>query len=509
MENVTLNQKEQARLKVLNSLWAEQMTVDQAAGLMGVSTRHTRRILAAYREKGAAALAHGHRGRRPHNATSETTRAAVLHLASTRYSGANHTHLSELLGEREGIDIDRSTLRRILVSAGLNSPRRRRPPQHRVRRQRMPQEGMLVQMDGSYHRWLEEAGPQFTLLLAVDDATGAVVNALFCEREDARNYFVMMQELVQSYGAPVALYVDRHAVFKHTPGSGLTGAPTQFSRAMDELGIQLIFAMSPQAKGRVERTAETFQDRLVTELRLAGATTIAEADGVLQGFLPRFNARFGVPPQCPEAAYRPLASDVCLDRILCFKHRRKVARDNTVKFQLHILQLLPEPERPSYAGTVVEVLEGLDGCLSLQHQGRIIPSQEAPLNPVFMRTGYGSSPHVAGRRSGPDHPARPLKTPLPQLEIHRSDGTAHDPVANRRTAAGKLVAIPPRKPTFLQKARWQAIQKAKRKGMSIRRIARELGINRATVRKYIDAETPPTRQARIASTTPTPDTMAA
>ena len=186
-----------------------------------------------------------------------------------------------MLGEREGIDIDRSTLRRILVSAGLNSPRRRRPPKHRVRRQRMPQAGMLIQMDGSYHRWLGEAGLQFTLLLAVDDATGAVVNAVFCEHENSLNYFLLTQELVENYGAPVALYIDRHAVFKHTPGSGLAGAPTQFSRAMDELGIRMIFALSPQAKGRVERTAETFQDRLVTELRLAGAATIAEADSVL------------------------------------------------------------------------------------------------------------------------------------------------------------------------------------------------------------------------------------
>ena len=509
MENVTLNQKEQARLKVLNSLLAEQMTAGQAAELMGVSTRHARRILAAYRRRGAAVLAHGHRGRRPPNATPEATRAEVLRLASTRYFGTNHTHLGELLGEREGIHIGRTTLRRILVDAGLSSPRRRRPPKHRVRRQRMAQEGMLIQMDGSYHRWLGEAGPQFTLLLAVDDATGAVVNALFCERENARNYFLLMQELVDNHGAPVALYVDRHAVFKHTPGSGLAGAPTQFSRAMDELGIQMIFAMSPQAKGRVERTAETFQDRLVTELRLAGAITIAEADGVLQGFLPRCNARFGVPPQCPEGAYRPLATDVCLDRILCFKHNRQVARDNTVKFQLHTLQLLPEPERPSYAGTAVEVLEGLDGRLSLQHQGRIIPAQEAPPNPVFMRTGHGSFPHVDSHRSGPDHPARLAATALSQLETHCSVGTGHDPVANRGTPAGKVAAIAPRKPTFLQKARWQAIQKAKRKGMSIRGIARELGINRATVRKYIDAETPPTRQSRIASTTPTSDTIAA
>ena len=343
-----MSQKEQARLKVLNSLLAEQMTADQAAELMGVSTRHTRRMLAAYRKEGVAALAHGHRGRRPPNATPETTGAEVLHLASTRYLGTNHTHLSELLGEREGIDIDRSTLRRILVSAGLNSPRRRRPPKHRVRRQRMPQEGMLIQMDGSYHRWL--GGPQFTLLLAVDDATGAVVNALFCEQENACNYFLLTQELVQNYGVPVALYVDRHAVFKHMPGSGLTGAPTQFSRAMDELGIQMIFALSPQAKGRVERTAETFQDRLVTELRLADASSIGEANRVLEQFLPRFNRRFQVPPQCPEPAFRPLDPELRLEQILCFKHHRRVAKDHTVRFQLHTLQCCQGRNAPAMPG---------------------------------------------------------------------------------------------------------------------------------------------------------------
>ncbi len=230
---------------------------------------------------------------------------------------------------------------------------------------------------------------------------------------------------------------------------------------------------------------------------------------MLQGFLPRCNARFSVPPQCPEAAYHPLASDVCLDRILCFKHRRKVARDNTVKFQLHTLQLLPEPQCPSYAGAAVEVLEGLDGRLSLQHQGRTIPVQEAPPNPVFMRTGNESSPHLARHRSGPGHPDGSWATTLSQLDTNCAEETAPDPIADRGTAAGKVAAIAPRKPTFLQKARWKAIQKAKRNGMSIRGIARELGINRATVRKYIDADTPPMRQVRSASTTPTPDTMAA
>ena len=154
--------------------------------------------------------------------------------------------------------------------------------------------------------------------------------------------------------------------------------PTQFSRAMDELGIQMIFALSPQAKGRVERMAETFQDRLVTELRLAGASSIGEANSVLEQFLPRFNRRFRVPPQYPEPAFRPLDPELCLEQILCFEHRRKVARDNTVRFQLHTLQLLPERERPSYAGAAVEVLQGLAGRLSVRHEGRIISSQEAP-----------------------------------------------------------------------------------------------------------------------------------
>ena len=181
MENVTLTPKEQMRVQVLNSLLAEQIALDQAAELMGVSTRHARHITTAYREEGAAALAHGQRGRRPVNATPEAVIADVVHLvAGTRYQGANHTHLSELLAEREGIHIGRTTLRRILLDAGLSSPRRRRPPKHRVRRQRMPRAGMLIQLDGSYHRWWADHSPPFTLLLAVDDATGSVVNAWFC-----------------------------------------------------------------------------------------------------------------------------------------------------------------------------------------------------------------------------------------------------------------------------------------------------------------------------------------
>ena len=498
--------KEQTRLQVLNSLLAEHMTLDQAATLIGVSPRHTRRILADYRKRGAASLAHGHRGRKPANAVPETTRSMVVHLARTVYEGANHTHLSELLSEREGLDMGRTTLRRILVNAGLSSPRRRRPPKHRVRRQRMPREGMLIQLDGSYHRWLGEDGPQFTILLAVDDATGCVVNALFCDHEDTSSYFLLMQGLLRRRGIPIALYTDRHAVFKHRSEYQPAGTPTQFGRAMEELGTQLIFALSPQAKGRVERTAGTFQDRLITELRLAGATTVEQAKAVLQQFLPRFNRRFGVPAQCPEPAFRPMSPESRLGHILCFKHRRRVARDNTVKYYRHTLQLLPTQQRRNYAGAVVVVLEGLDGRLSLQHEGRIIASQEAPPSPASLRSRNGTSPVATIPPSGPELASKPSVTALalpgarPDQEVDAHAAAIEDP-----DVAWLRVIASPRKPTFLQRERWKAVQQAKLRGMSIRRMARELGIHRETVRRYIDAESPPTR--RTPATPPAPPSV--
>ena len=266
MKDLTLNQQEQTRLQVLNTVLKYQLPMAQAAELLGVSERHAWRLLAAYRREGAAALAHGNRGRKPRNAVSDDEAAAVVQHASTTYAGANHTHFTELLREREGIDLSRPTVRRILTRAGIPSPRHRRPPKHRVRRERMPQEGMLVQIDGSFHRWLGDDLPQFTLLLAVDDATSAVANAVFSPEEDTRSYFTLMHGLIERWGMPIALYGDRHGVFKFSGKPRHIHPPveaTHFSRAIAELGVQQIFARSPQAKGRVERMAGTFQDRLV------------------------------------------------------------------------------------------------------------------------------------------------------------------------------------------------------------------------------------------------------
>ena len=379
MKDVTLNQREQARLHVLNSVLEYQVPIAQAAEVLGVSPRHARRMLAVYRSEGAAALAHGNRGRRPHNAIPPAQAAAVVELATQRYQGANHTHLTELLSEREGIDLSRPTVRRILTKAGIGSPRSRRSPQHRSRRQRMPQAGMLIHLDGSHHAWLEDRGPKFALLLAVDDASSAVVNAVFCISENTAGYFTLLEGLIQRWGIPLALYSDRHAVFKHNARQPETAADaTQFTRGLQELGLRQIFARSPQAKGRVERAAGTFQDRLVTELRLSDARTMDQATAVLRDFLPRYNARFAVQPEHPEPAYRPADPDLTLSEILCFKDTRKVGRDNTVKYNWRVLQLLPDQERTSYAGLRVEVLERPDSELIVQYQGHTVATQEPP-----------------------------------------------------------------------------------------------------------------------------------
>ncbi len=255
-----MTQQEQTRIQILNSVLEYQLPIAQAAEIMGLSERHTKRLLSAYRRDGPAALAHGNRGRRPHNAVPETAVAAVVKLAANQYVGANHTHLTELLREREGIDLSRPTVRRILTRAGMGSPRSRRSPQHRFRRWRMPQEGMLVQVDGSHHPWLEERGPKLVLLLAVDDATGVVAQAVFRPSEDTRGYLLLLEGLIRQWGIPLALYSDRHSAFMYNARRvPILVETTQFASVMRELGIRQIFALSPQAKGRVERMASTFQ----------------------------------------------------------------------------------------------------------------------------------------------------------------------------------------------------------------------------------------------------------
>ena len=419
MKGLTLSEKEQARLQILNKVIGMELVVQEAATLMGLSERQVWRILADYRKEGAAALPHGNRGRKPTNAIREETKRLIQELAQGVYQGVNHCHLTELLEEREDIKLSRSSVRNILNEAGLKSPRQRRPPRHRCRRERYPQEGMLLQIDGSRHDWLEGRGPYLTLVGAIDDATGNVPHALFREQEDAQGYFMLFLEVIGNKGIPLAVYCDRHGIFQRSPKEtetleeqlGGERQPTQFGRALIELNIQPIFALSPQAKGRIERLWGTFQDRLVSELRLAGAKTLEEANKVLWNFLPRFNARFCVPPAQPGSAYRQPPVDLCLEGLLCFKYQRTVAADNTVRFNGHAIQLLPGLDRFSYAHTRVELQERLDGSLVVYYQGQIITIREAPPQPVTLRARKGAR-------------AAPVTTPS-RLVV----GSSHDNIA--------------------------------------------------------------------------------
>ena len=428
---------------------------------MGLSQRHAKRLLAAYRRDGPAALAHGNRGRSPHNAVPEAAAAAMVELAGRHYAGANHTHLTELLREREGIDLSRPTVRRILTRAGMGSPRSRRSPQHRFRRRRMPQEGMLVQIDGSHHRWLEERGPKLVLLLAVDDATGAVAQATFRTTEDTRGYMVLLECLIRQWGVPLALYSDRHSAFKHnvhlTP---VPAEPTQFTKMMQQLGIRQIFALSPQAKGRMERMASTLQDRLITELRLAGASTNDQANAVLEEFLPRFNARFSVAAEQPETAYRPLPAELSLNEVISLKQTRKVARDNTVKYQWRVLQLLPGTDRPSYAGLRVEVLERADGQLMIRYHGERVDFQESPqpLSSLWRaNTTRSASPELQSIEDDPTdgHLNGAQRSLLDSLEPTDEDKTSAEGMGTTaRRGVGKPIRHSlHRTPTQAQRAR--------------------------------------------------------
>ena len=378
-ETITLTRREQNRAIALTAVLEGRLTAAQAATLLRISLRHCRRLLAVLRRDGPAALAHGNRGRPAPNRTPDGLRARVVTLAQTTYAGFNHQHLTEMLGDEEGLPLSRPTVRRVLLAAGIPSPRTRRPRRHRRRRERMPQAGLLVQLDGSHHDWLEGRGPRLVLHGAIDDATNEVPAALFRAEEDAAGYLWVLRELARHRGLPVAVYSDRHGIFEANSRQpltledqlrGLRHPRTQVGRTFDELGIRWIPADSPQAKGRIERLWGTFQDRLVSELRRARATSLEEANAVLAAFLPRYNRRFTKPPAHPDPAYRSLPADLALDHICCFKYARTVANDNTVRLEEHLIQLLPGPGRRSYAKARVAVHEHLDGTLSVVYQGQ-------------------------------------------------------------------------------------------------------------------------------------------
>lgn len=424
--------REQQRAWVLMKVLAGELGVADAADLLGLSERSVWRLKGRFDREGPAGLVHGNRGRASPRRINEATRERVRALATGRYDGANDCHLAELLAEEEGIALSRVTVRRILRTAGIASPRRRRSPRHRSRRDRMPQAGLLLQADGSRHDWLEERGPRLTLVAAIDDATGIVTGATFRAQEDAAGYLTVLRDTIRRHGVPVALYRDRHSIFETPKGLPLTleeqlvdrRTPTQFGRALAELGIASIAARSPQAKGRIERAWGTFQDRLVIELRLAGATDTETANRVLARFVPRFNRRFAVPAANPAPAWRPLPAALTLEQVCCLKYRRIVARDNTVRAGVTILQLPARSGSRSHAGRRVELHLRLDGTLAVWDGERTILVRPAPADAGQLRAleharvELGATAPSVGSTSTPaaSHPWRRV---LPGTKLYR------------------------------------------------------------------------------------------
>jgi transposase len=518
MEGLTLTTKEQNRLQTLNGVLEKHWPMWEAAKIMGVSERQGWRILAAYRKEGAAALAHGNRGRTPANAIPPDLCQQLVTLVRERYCGVNHSHLAELLEEREGIARSRSTLRRLLTRAGLPSPRRGRTPRHRCRRQRMPQEGMLLQLDGSHHRWLEDRGPWFTLFLAIDDATGTVPYALFREQEDTLGYFELLKAIINRGGIPLGIYTDRHSVFHVEKGPNKGNVPlTQFGRALRELGITHVRAKSPEAKGRIERANGTFQDRLVSELRLSRASNITEANLVLWNFLPRFNQRFAVPAAQPGQAYRPVNPDMDIDGILCTKGRRRVARDNTVQYRQRTLQLFPDADRVSYTGAYVEIQERLDGQILACYQGKILTPQDAPPLAVTLRDQQNNSPnHLAlWKEPLPPKPPRVRKRKWRYRKyIGPLTGDTHwteDPVRRskhsewtkagieRARQAGKQIGMIPVEEREGFADRFAPVfAQLEQKTITRKQAAKALGISCPTLKRILDGQPTPTRRKPVA-----------
>lgn len=385
--------KEQHKLKMVVDYEAGKVHAQRAAELLRISKRQFRRIVAAYRKRGVAALAHGNRGKTPVNRITDRVREEIVKLAKSTYQDYNDSHFTEELAEQpEPIRVSRSSLRRIRRAIGQGSPRKRRAPGYRSRRERYPQAGMLIQTDSSRHDWLEGRGPRLALTGMIDDANNEVSGAVFREEEDAAGYFLVLRQICLSKGLPLAIYADRHTIFQSpsqpTVEQELSGElpRTQFGRLLDELGIQLIAARSPQAKGRIERLWGTLQDRLVKELRKAGACDLESANRVLAAYLPKFNARFQVEAAQPGSAYVLWPQEQHPPDYFCFKYTRTVTNDNTISFDHHRLQIPPGPQRKSYAKARVELHHYLDGSLAIFYQAQSLATFQ-PATPAPPRVG--------------------------------------------------------------------------------------------------------------------------
>jgi transposase len=360
-----------------------RLSLKEASDRMKISYRHAKRLKGVVARDGPRGLIHGNTGRRPANALGVELRQKIVELSRTEYALFNDTHFTEKLLRVEGIRIGRETVRTIRREAGILPKRRRRPARHRSRRARKSHEGMMVLWDGSAHRWFAPEHPPCCLISAIDDATSRCLVARFFPFESSEGYLWLLRQMVREYGIPLVIYQDRHSALKRndshwTLEEQLRGRqdPTQVGWALQEFGIEPLYALSPQAKGRIERLFGTLQDRLIAELQRAGITDIQEANLFLEGFLEAHNRQFSRAPEKPHKAWRPLPRGMDIDRVCSFRYEATVGNDNTVRLGGITIDIPPGPHRASYAKARVEVRQLLDGSWRLYYQGKKIAQHQ-------------------------------------------------------------------------------------------------------------------------------------
>jgi transposase len=390
-----LTMREKHRIEVIQGVLGGRFSGQQAAELLGRCERTVFRMQRRLVDDGLEGLVHGNKGRLSSRRTADSVRARILELARGKYADINDTHLCELLAKHERLCLGRETLRRVLRSAGLKPKRKRRSPQYRSRRERKAAFGMMLQLDASPHDWLEGRGPWLTLVGAIDDATNHRW-AFFCPAETTWAYLDLMLDVITAQGLPLSLYADKHSIFRVTRpptlAEQLRGEEplTQFGRAMSELGICIIPAHSPQAKGRIERQWGFLQDRLVVELRLAHASTPEQANAVLHEVLADYNARFRVGARQSESVFRRPPAARELRQVLCIKGQRIVAKDHTISFEGLLLQIPPSKHFRSIAGRTVDVLQHRDGAIEILYRGLAA----ARFSPAAVTRLLGEQPHA-------------------------------------------------------------------------------------------------------------------
>jgi transposase len=421
MERLEMSQKERQRLEVLNRVQRGELALVKAAELLHLSYRQAKRVYRRWRRQGDRGLAHGLRGRSSNRKTDDAKRQQVLERYRDQYADFGPTLAAEYLA-KDGLPVSVETLRRWLLAAGLWQKRRQRSA-HRSWRARKDHCGEMVQMDGSHHDWFEGRRDRAVLMVAIDDATNRTY-ARFFEAETTAAAFETFKRYVNLYGLPRSLYVDKDSIYR--PGRDRTveeeladvPATTQFGRAMVQLGVELICAHSPQAKGRVERRNGLFQDRLVKALRLEGISDLARANDYLeQTFLPDLNERFTVVAKQRADLHRRVPPRLALDQVLAFEEERTVQNDWTVRWRNRWFQLTAANGRLGLAGRRVVVREQLDGTIHLLFGGRELEWRELPGRPerpaAATPTEDDGPPPETGSAAGKpaaDHPwRRPFK----------------------------------------------------------------------------------------------------